>query len=385
MDREIRQEIRQRSKRYNAPIDWLSNMKWSLLRLLVLGSFAAMTCAVILGILFYFNHSYGLVDFGSSSVTADDADINSGYLNITKDMYVWGAYTDSTRLGVTSRTALVKNYNGIATKLADFSVMHGMDNLLVYVGCCEWDGSTFTKGSIPLHDDFVAFNAPFIENGIGVTALVYINDDVEDISSPCLDNIITAIKQFNDANPSSAFSGVHIDQEPSSIVSMAALITTLKASHNIAKMNGIQLSSSSKPRYVTDSLTINGTRSTMLEHLATSVDEVTLLAYYNNAEKVAELVRNAASQDIGPFKIALETGYVNAESTETFYDQIRSIPSSWFNTFAGVRSSVESAVGCSVEETSCAVDKFVIHDFVQYWEAIYGTEPYTDDADHGWL
>ncbi len=338
--------------------------------------------SIILGVIFWLNRSSGEVEVGASTVKPDEQIVHSVYLNAPKAMYVWGAFDTPSHLGVTSRTALVQNHRGIANKMADFALMHKIDRLLLYVGCCEWDRAKFASKTIPDESGFAAMLAKLNANKFTVDAVVYINDDPNDLTKDCLLDIVNAIHAFNVAHPLSRFAGIHVDQEPGLPQPMVALLNSLSAVHSAAARVDLPLSSSIKPLYLTHRLAWDGEERTMFQHIQRVTESTALMAYSSETDLVVGLARQAGQQTNTTYNVAVETGLKGAAATETLHYTIRASPINWFNVAANLIENFDEENKCVGE--GCRVGSLVIHDFVQYWHAIYGQAPYYDEEPHGW-
>lgn len=323
----------------------------------------------------------------------------TAYKEQKKSLYVWSHSTTNRLNGTPAWILLIKNRLGEIEKLADFCVLHGFNNVILFAGSVEWEYEDYySKGVLPYENDYI-YNIQYLASrGISTDLMVYLNDDPNNMTDyRHIDAVARIARRLRDDGV--PLNTLHIDQEPSKQNRYADLLRML----HIAAQH-IDVGVSLKPQWVREKLSsitaqfkmenvideisvlqsyIPTEASTFSDLVLTIAPKSIVMAYSNNTETSIKIGKQAVDSlrrafpdedSLRVMEFAVETGFINnLNEVETLHYWIKKNKPLWFNK---VRCLSNSLLGYA--RRNGVEGGLTIHDYAQYYSTLYCVSPAQD-------
>lgn len=294
---------------------------------------------------------------------------NEQYVKADKALYVWSASTAKPTPRTSNHAAITRNDDGLADRLAAFCKLHGFSRVHLFLGSAEWDWeSQWKQHKLDDEDRMAATFKALRGHGLELHLMWYLNDEPNDLSNhKRAVDLVDTIAGFNKRHPDSRITGLHCDQEPDTTEAYASLkeMFELVAARNKELKAGLELGAALKPLWLRQDW--QGRK--VFQHLVDALDTATIMAYSNNPALVKQLAApllQYCEKAKKHAEVAIETGSYNAAPEETFTKLVQDEPAKFLETAAALAADLAKAKG---------FDRLAIHDYSQYFRALYGVDP----------
>lgn len=297
---------------------------------------------------------------------------------IYKTLYTWNAdYTKATPW-----YNLLNDVNNAHNLYIAFLKKYNFDRVIIYNGALEWDYTTsYALGVINFETSTRVLIEKLNANKIDVQIAFYVNDAVNNlVGYENAVKIVQAVINFNNKYPNAHISGIHSDQEPSSISvypqleAMLQFMTEYVTSQNLNY--DLTISNAIKPswlvgQYVNNKPFVNAVLNTTRDSM--------MMAYSNNLSTINSYivnVLNAAIETNSYIHIGLETQKPSTNPTpqETIYTMIANNNNdNIFEPYLTTLFDLCQQVNVNNNRTVCT--GITLHHYSSYFEALYNTQP----------
>lgn len=250
--------------------------------------------------------------------------------------------------------------------IINFLKQQNISKLYLYIWSIQREDETyFSKNKLYNEIWLYNFMKELNKNNIIVYWLYYVNDDVNNITDyEKISNIVTTIKNWNTKYNDAKFAWIQNDQEVNDPNLYWNYLKMLDYTNNLLKNTDIINWVTIKPSWVDKTYD----NKNFLKIICKSTDEVFLMDYNNNLDNIINLW-NKSLKICNNINIWIETWEKNAEKNETLSQEIKDKGVAYFK--VNILKKLQNSFN-----NSTSFKWISIHDYNQYFQHIYWTEPY---------